>query len=83
MQATANGNSAGKTRALDEHPVDIEWIDIEEVKRMAGMCLSSVYAAVAQKRFPAPIKIGRSSRWIRAEVQVWQRELVAAARSKA
>ncbi len=82
MQATADGNSAARTRALEAQPVDIEWIELEEAKRMAGMCTSSLYAAVTQKRFPAPIKIGRSNRWIKSEVQVWQRERVAAARSK-
>ena len=32
---------------------------------------SRIYQLIAQGEFPAPVKIGKSSRWVRAEIDTW------------
>jgi predicted DNA-binding transcriptional regulator AlpA len=36
-----------------------------------GMSRSWLYGAIAQKRFPAPVKIGRASGWDAAAIDGW------------
>ena len=60
-----------------------ELIDKAEAMRMVCMRHSKFYAEVAAGRLPPPIRIGRSSRYVKSEYEDWLRELVAAARSKA
>lgn len=42
---------------------------------------SHVYAMIAEGAFPPPIKIGRSSRWIKSEIDSWIAEQAAARQS--
>jgi predicted DNA-binding transcriptional regulator AlpA len=47
-----------------------------------GFCRSRLYALIARGEFPAPLKIGKSSRWVRAEIDAWLSEQIAARGSK-
>ena len=50
-----------------------------EVQRRVGMGRSTLYGAIAEGRFPKPIKIGeRSVGWLECEVQGWLEARVAA-----
>ena len=60
-----------------------ELIDKAEAMRMVCMRHSKFHAEVAAGRLPAPVHIGRSSRYVKSEYEDWLRKLVAAARSKA
>ena len=45
---------------------------INQVLEITGLGRSTIYARVAQKSFPEPIKAGqRASRWIESEVTDW------------
>ncbi|MDO8862306.1 AlpA family transcriptional regulator [Haliea sp. E1-2-M8] len=45
---------------------------LPEVKAKSGLGSSSIYAGVADKTFPAPIKIGpRASAWLESEIDAW------------
>ena len=45
---------------------------IETVQALTGMGRSGLYARIAAKQFPSPIKLGaRCSRWRASEVTAW------------
>ena len=47
-------------------------LKINQVSEITGLGRSTIYARVAQKSFPEPIKLGqRTSRWIESEVADW------------
>ena len=39
---------------------------------------SHIYQLISAGEFPRPIKVGKSSRWVRAEVDTWLSEQMAA-----
>ncbi|NIY97353.1 MAG: AlpA family phage regulatory protein [Oceanospirillaceae bacterium] len=52
--------------------MDEEIWRLPRVMRAVGMGRSWIYLAVAEGRFPAPIKLGkRAVGWRRADVQAW------------
>ena len=38
------------------------------------------YRLISENAFPAPIKLGRSSRWLKSEVEKWMLERIQASR---
>lgn len=56
---------SGKT-----HPAN-QLITIKEVSKIIGFNADWIYKRIARNEFPAPIKIGRSSRWNRDEINKW------------
>jgi prophage regulatory protein len=46
-------------------------LDLPEVKAATKLSRSTVYLKIAEGSFPAPAKIGRSSRWSRQEIESW------------
>ena len=51
-------------------------IRLPQVKAMVGLGRSSIYDRIKRGEFPKPIKVGRVSGWIEAEVQVWISERI-------
>lgn len=66
---------------MNQPAIDI-LIKLPEVCRQAGLGKSSIYEMIAANSFPAPIKLGRYSRWSQAEIQGWV-EMQKAARKAA
>ncbi|MFW5395037.1 MAG: AlpA family transcriptional regulator [Candidatus Accumulibacter regalis] len=56
-------------------------IRLPQVKSMVGLGRSSIYDKIKRGEFPKQIKLGRSSGWIEAEVQLWISEQIQASRS--
>jgi prophage regulatory protein len=53
------------------------------VKTATGLSRSTIYARVAEGRFPAPVSLGgRAVGWLEAEVQTWLDERVAESRDR-
>lgn len=49
-----------------------------EVERATGLARSSLYALIAARKFPKPVKLGgKCSGWLEAEIVAWQRERAA------
>lgn len=56
-------------------------IELDEVMSQSGMKKTKLYAEIKAGRFPAPVKLGASSRWSQQLVQSWvaaQKQAVAA-----
>ena len=56
-------------------------LTLRDVKHFTGFRKSSLYSLIADKRFPRPIKIGRSSRWPSSEISDWVQETIQRGRS--
>lgn len=56
-------------------------LTLRDVEHFTGFRKSSLYSLIADKRFPPPIKIGRSSRWPSSEISDWVQETIQRSRS--
>jgi len=56
-------------------------LTLRDVEHFTGFRKSSLYSLIADKRFPPPIKIGRSSRWPSSEINDWVQETIQSGRS--
>lgn len=62
---------------MNDQAIDI-LIKLPEVSRQIGLGKSAIYEMIASATFPAPIKLGRYSRWSQHEVQQWVEQQKAA-----
>lgn len=47
-------------------------LDLQSVEQLSGFKRSTIYARVAEKTFPPPVKLSsKASRWIASEVEAW------------
>ena len=49
----------------------MQLLRLSEVEGLVGLKKSKIYAMVKQGDFPAPLKIGRASSWLRSELEAW------------
>lgn len=62
---------------------EVKFIRLKEVLDICGKSRSSVYEAIKRGEFPAPVKLhGRSSGWIKSEIQQWVDSCIKASRNK-
>lgn len=55
------------------------FLRLDEVMALCGKSRSSIYEAIKEGKFPAPVKLqGRSSAWVGSEVQQWIQACIAA-----
>lgn len=57
--------------------LDDTLLNLAGVKALCGFSSSWIYQAIAENRFPHPIKIGQASRWSRNEVHAWVQNQIA------
>ncbi|QLQ98296.1 helix-turn-helix transcriptional regulator [Providencia alcalifaciens] len=55
-----------KTELLNDKLVDIKFIT-----QLTGLTDKWFYKLIQEGEFPRPIKLGRSSRWLKSEVENW------------
>ena len=54
---------------------------LPQVKLKVGLSRSSIYSAVAERRFPQPVRVGaRAVGWLESEVDDWLNNRVALSR---
>lgn len=54
--------------------MQVELINLHEVRRITGMSTTFIYENMALEQFPKQVKIGRASRWLKSEVLKWVAE---------
>ena len=64
---TRNNN----TRLLDDKMIDMKFIT-----EFTGLTDKWFYKLITEGKFPEPIKLGRSSRWMQSEVEKWVQERI-------
>jgi len=55
---------------MDTTQTPVLWT-VKAVGGNTGTSRSFIYQEVAAGRFPKPVKLGRSTRWIAAEIHAW------------
>ena len=58
-------------------------VDMAFITEFTGLSDKWFYKLIQDGLFPKPIKIGRSSRWLKSEVEDWVFERIAASRKQA
>lgn len=56
-------------------------IDMHFITAYTNMTDKWFYKLIAENQFPKPIKLGRSSRWRKSEVEAWMQERMTESRS--
>ncbi|HHL5065384.1 TPA: helix-turn-helix transcriptional regulator [Klebsiella quasipneumoniae] len=69
-------NTTPTTLLCAEDPL----IDMVYITTYTGMTDKWFYKLIQDGRFPKPIKLGRSSRWYKSEVQSWMQQVIANSR---
>ena len=65
-------NTTTSSSLLDEPLVDMKFITT-----LTGLTDKWFYKQIQEGQFPKPIKLGRSSRWQKSEVEAWLQERIA------
>lgn len=63
--------ASSNTSLLNDKMVDMVFIT-----EFTGLSDKWFYKLIQDGLFPKPIKLGRSSRWLRSEIQVWVQERI-------
>ncbi len=51
--------------------LDNQFIDMKFITQLTGLTDKWFYKLIQDGEFPKPIKLGRSSRWLKSEVELW------------
>lgn len=58
-----------------------QFVDMKFITQLTGLTDKWFYKLIQEGLFPKPIKLGRSSRWLRSEVEAWLQQRIAESRS--
>ena len=57
-----------------------KFVDMAFITQLTGLTDKWFYKLIQLGEFPKPIKLGRSSRWLESEVEVWLQQRIAKSR---
>lgn len=60
--------------------LDDQLVDMRFITKLTGLTDKWFYKLIKDGQFPKPIKLGRSSRWLRSEVEAWLLQRIADSR---
>ena len=60
--------------------MDDQMADMAFITQLTGLTDKWFYKLIKDGDFPAPIKMGRSSRWLKSEVEAWLQARIAQSR---
>ncbi|MCG5275824.1 AlpA family transcriptional regulator [Providencia rettgeri] len=58
-----------------------QFVDMKFITRLTGLTDKWFYKLIQDGEFPKPIKLGRSSRWLKSEVESWLQARIAESRA--
>jgi predicted DNA-binding transcriptional regulator AlpA len=59
------------TQNNDSSLLNDKVVDMKFITEFTGLTDKWFYKLISEGKFPKPIKLGRSSRWLQSEVEVW------------
>ena len=62
--------------------LDDQFVNMAFITQLTGLTDKWFYSLIKKGSFPKPIKLGRSSRWLKSEVEEWLKERIQAARNE-
>lgn len=60
--------------------LDEPLVDMKEITKFTGLTDKWFYKLIQEGQFPKPIKLGRSSRWQKSQVEAWLQARIAESR---
>lgn len=60
--------------------LDDQLVDMRFITKLTGLTDKWFYKLIKDGQFPKPIKLGRSSRWKKSEVELWLQQRIADSR---
>ncbi|MGQ7950347.1 helix-turn-helix transcriptional regulator [Providencia huashanensis] len=57
-----------------------QFIDMKFITKLTGLTDKWFYKLIQDGKFPKPIKLGRSSRWLKSEVENWLQQRITESR---
>ncbi|HAV8629725.1 AlpA family transcriptional regulator [Escherichia coli] len=60
--------------------MDDQMVDMAFITQLTGLTDKWFYKLIKDGAFPTPIKLGRSSRWLKSEVEAWLQARIAQSR---
>ncbi|HGG2142826.1 TPA: helix-turn-helix transcriptional regulator [Escherichia coli] len=64
------------TRNNPPRLLDDKMVDMKFITEFTGLTDKWFYKLISEGKFPEPIKLGRSSRWMQSEVEKWVQERI-------
>lgn len=61
--------------------LDDQCVNMKFITRLTGLTDKWFYKLIQDGEFPKPIKLGRSSRWLKSEVENWLQTRIAESRA--
>ncbi|HEC1650904.1 TPA: AlpA family transcriptional regulator [Yersinia enterocolitica] len=63
---------------MNTHPslLEDQFVNMEFITNLTGLTDKWFYKLIKDDVFPKPIKMGRSSRWLKSEVETWLQERI-------
>jgi prophage regulatory protein len=62
--------------------LDEQLVDMRFITKFTGLTDKWFYKLIKDGEFPKPIKLGRSSRWLQSEVELWLQKRIKASRER-
>ena len=53
-----------------------QFVNMEFITTLTGLTDKWFYKLIQNGEFPKPIKLGRRSRWLKSEVEIWLQEKI-------
>ncbi|MBA0204417.1 helix-turn-helix transcriptional regulator [Pectobacterium aroidearum] len=53
-----------------------QFVDMAFITKLTGLTDKWFYKLIKDGLFPKPIKLGRSSRWLQSEVEIWLQQRI-------
>lgn len=64
-------NDATNTMRADHDEPGVALLDATQAGMVCGIHRATVFKLVACGKFPRPVKLGRSTRWVKDELNAW------------
>lgn len=74
-------NSIEISKATTPSLLNDQFIDMKFITQLTGLTDKWFYKLIQDGEFPKPIKLGRSSRWLKSEVEQWLQERIQESRA--
>ncbi len=78
MNITTTHNTHHAVQMSQEHTslLKDQFVDMAFITQYTGLTDKWFYKQIQDGKFPRPVKFGRSSRWLKSEVEVWVNERI-------
>ncbi|TKY80863.1 AlpA family phage regulatory protein [Pectobacterium polonicum] len=60
----------------DYRLLEDQFVDMAFITQLTGLTDKWFYKLIQLGEFPRPIKLGRSSRWLQSEVEIWLQQRI-------